>query len=176
MEELFKQFSPLIKKYAYLYRNYEDSYSEACLLFCEAVKTFDKSKGVPFEGYAMSKIKWGKYNNAKYRNKRNAKVTLFDPNVDNLEEEMKIDYDPYLENPEVKLVKKQDITLINNAIKQLTPKQQEVVLATITNNETLIDVSRCMGITVQGVFNLRNRGLSKIKKHLLKSGYDRSAI
>jgi len=173
VEELYAKYVPLIKRYAYLYRNVEDSESEAWLLFAEAIKSYDSTTGVPFEGYVLSKIKWGMYNLTKKKIKNDKRITLYDPNIDTLEEDMKIDYDPYLENPEVKLIKKEDAELVNKTIDRLTHKQGKAILQTIVNDDKLINVADGMGITAQGVFNLKLRGLTKMRKSLLGNGYER---
>ena len=63
MEELFNQFTPLLKsrarKYSRYGLEYEDTFQQASLLFILAVYDYEEKGSVPFAGYVKKRINWG---------------------------------------------------------------------------------------------------------------------
>ncbi len=65
MEELFNQFTPLLKsrakKYSGVGLEYEDVFQQGALLFILAVYDYEEKGDVPFAGYIKKRINWGLY-------------------------------------------------------------------------------------------------------------------
>ena len=63
MEELFNQFTPLLKsrakKYSRYGLEYDDVFQQASLLFILAIYDYQEKSSVPFAGYAKKRINWG---------------------------------------------------------------------------------------------------------------------
>jgi len=63
MEELFQQFTPLLKsrakRYAQAGLEYEEVFQEASLLFIQAVYDYEERGNIPFAGYLKKRIDWG---------------------------------------------------------------------------------------------------------------------
>ena len=65
MEELYRQFIPLlksrVKRYYTLGLEYDDIFQQASLLFILAVYDYKENGEVPFAGYVKKRISWGLY-------------------------------------------------------------------------------------------------------------------
>ena len=63
MEELFNQFTPLLKsrakKYSRYGLEYDDVFQQTSLLFILAVYDYQEKSSIPFAGYAKKRINWG---------------------------------------------------------------------------------------------------------------------
>jgi DNA-directed RNA polymerase specialized sigma subunit len=63
MEELFNQFTPLLKSRAKRYSSigleYEEVFQQAALIFILAVYDYKEKGDIPFAGYVKKRINWG---------------------------------------------------------------------------------------------------------------------
>ena len=65
MEDLLEKLHPLIYSVVGRYRDSrdaEDLYQDACVLVIEAVRDYEEEKGVPFLGFAKSRVYFGIHN------------------------------------------------------------------------------------------------------------------
>jgi RNA polymerase sigma factor (sigma-70 family) len=165
-QEVCTRFTGLVKKYAgkdHLLPIKEEAEAQGWLAVVQAVKSYDENCGVHFAGYVDSKIKFAIWNLFKKERRHWQEEDLLEGSQD--EEGL---------NAFVQLSDKVDVAQevetrclsheLTMAIGTLPDKQQHVVLQTIVDNKRLIEVAVELGVTVQAVYNLRQRGLARLKK------------
>jgi len=153
-EVVCQQFMPLVKKYAWKYKNsVQDAESEAWLIIINAVHTYDANTGVPLAGYLESKIKHGMFNLWR-REKRKQECLVNDDLLERL---------PAKDNIEMEIEQKQGLEKILKVINQLTPKQRFVIIHNIINDHKLDYIAKVLGITAQAVCQLKKRALGGLK-------------
>lgn len=78
MEELFNQFTPLLKsrakRYSCLGLEYKEVFQQAALIFILAVYDYTERPSSPFPGYMKKKIDWGLW--AYYRKYLKQKIEI----------------------------------------------------------------------------------------------------
>lgn len=164
-QEVAARFTGLVKKYAgknHLRPIAEEAKAQGWLAVAQAVKSYDEHCGVHFAGYVDSKIKFAVWNLFKKERRRWQEEELSEGSLVG-------------EGPDVfaQLVDKADVAQevetkclseeLMKAVRMLPAKQQQVVLETIVGHKRLKDVAGELGITVQAIYNLRQRGLARLK-------------
>lgn len=161
--EICQRFTGLVRKYAnqaHVRAIRAEAEAEAWLAVAEAVLMYDEKSGVPVAGLIESKVKFAIWNMYK-REKRRWQEEVFlgkDDEIDFME--TLADKTDVAGEVELKLLG-QDALL---ALRELPPKQQLAILRTVLNGVSLTETAREMGVTAQAVYNLRNRGLARLRK------------
>ena len=163
--EVCVRFTGLVKKYAFqphIRPIGEDALSHAWLVVVEAIRLYDDSCGVPFAGYLESRVKYGIWNLFKRERRRWQNEAQLDGDgaeeglavLERLADEMDVGAE----------VEKQWLSQeLMKAVAALPAKQGLVIMRTIVGRESLTALALELGITTQGVYNLRQRGLARLK-------------
>lgn len=156
-------FAPLVQKYTW--NKSEDVRSEAWLAVVEAKKAYDPAKGIPFAGYVKSKVKYSIWNFVRKQQTQwlhevsieregdSEKGNLIDtlPSNTNVSDEVE---QRFLENK------------LRADIDMLPERQRFVVLKTVLCDYSQSELAAELGVTPQAIFNLRKRGLARLRENL----------
>ena len=164
-QEVCSRFTGLVKKHAnkpHLRPIVEEATAQGWLAVVQAVKSYDEKCGVHFAGYVDSKVKFSIWNLFKKERRRWQEEVLLEGGAE--DEEL----DAFAQLPDNANVA-QEVELewlsqeLMTAVKALPDKQRQVILQTVVGHSTLKDVATELGITIQAVFNLRQRGVARLK-------------
>lgn len=157
IETVCQQFMPLVKKYAWKYKNsVQDAESEAWLIIISAVHTYDADAGIPLAGYLESKIGHGMFNLWRQQKIKQERF-VNDDLLDRL---------PSKGDLQIEIEQKQGLERIFKAISQLPPKQRFVIIYSIINLYKLDLIAKMLGVTIQAVHQLKKRALARLKNSL----------
>jgi RNA polymerase sigma factor (sigma-70 family) len=164
-QKVCTRFTGLVKKYAgksHLLPIVEEAEAQGWLAVAQAVRSYDENCGVHFAGYVDSKIKFAIWNLFKKERRRWQEEDLLEggQDEDGLDAFAQlIDKADVAQEVETRYLS-QELMI---AIGTLSDKQQQVVLQTIVGHKRLTDVAVELGVTAQAVYNLRQRGLARLK-------------
>jgi RNA polymerase sigma factor (sigma-70 family) len=164
-QEVTARFTGLVRKYAgksHLRPIAEEAEAQGWLAVAQAVKFYDENCGVHFAGYVDSKIKFAVWNLFKKERRRWQKEELSEGSQDGEGLDafaQLLDKADVAQEVETRWLSEE----LMMAVETLPDKQQQVVLETIVGHKRLIDVAVELGVTVQAVYNLRKRGLARLK-------------
>jgi RNA polymerase sigma factor (sigma-70 family) len=159
-DEICRQFVGLVRKYAYQphIRNVvEDAESAGWLALVQAIRDYKPETGVPFEGFAKSRVKytlWNLYKKEKRRSEKEGGVYLV------------------LDKPSQKHNTAQEAILnITRAnlifeISRLTERQRVALLLSYEGHGGGSAAAKALGISPQAVYNLRKRAINYLRKTL----------
>jgi RNA polymerase sigma factor (sigma-70 family) len=164
-QEVCSRFTGLVKKYAYqphLRPVAEEAEAQGWLAVVQAVKTYDEKSGVHFAGYVESRVKYAAWNLFKKERRRWQEEELIEGGQ---EDE---GGDPLLQLPDTMDVAVEvELRFLSEELKAavdgLPDKQRQVIQRTVLGAERLTTVAAELGITAQAVYNLRQRGLARLK-------------
>lgn len=137
-----------------------DAESIAWLCLVEAYRTYDMALGVPFAGYAASRVKFGVWNAVKKQNRYYEKESM----VAEGEGNDFWDYLPAAADVAGEAERRVDMVNVYAALKALPAKQRQVICWTVLEDQPLTAVARKMGVSEQAVNNLKQRGLKNLRK------------
>lgn len=163
-QEICKRFTGLVKKLAYqshLRPIAEEAVSIGFLTIVEGVKEYNASRGIPFEGYIQSKLRFAMWNLFKRERGRwekectieaqqEVEQSLFDRLVAKVDIELEIEHKLLMEE-------------LMGWIEVLPKKQRQVVLLTLVLEKGLTETSKLLNVSPQAIFNLRHRGIEKLR-------------
>lgn len=167
--KLCTQFEGLMKKAAgqpHFKTIYEDALAVGYESFVEAVKLYRPLLGVPFAGFAKSKVKYALWNLFKRERRRwqmetalessqGEDLTLLDTLAADIDIEAQI---------ETKLLGGALFDLLDT----LPVKQRQAVLLTVVLNQKLAEAAALLGVTPQAVHSLKKRALKALKNAAAK--------
>lgn len=167
LEEICRRFGGLVKKYAFqahVRSIAQEAEGQGWLEVMQGIRSYDEKSGVPFAGYLESRVKYGIWNLFKRERRR-------------WEQEIQLTSGGQEEEGLSLLDKVADATDVGGevegqwlaqelraAVALLPAKQRLVIGRTVLGEEGLTAVATQLGITPQGVYNLRQRGLASLKK------------
>lgn len=142
----------------------EEAYSEACLGFYEAVMAYDESLGVPFAGFAKSKV-YAKVHSLfrKYLRIWQNEISACNKESDEEKEYMDLFEDDI--NIEEKIVYKIDLRKVIGA---LSLKQRLVLSEIVLNGNNMTKTAKKLNISVQAVSKTYKKAMEIITKYLQK--------
>lgn len=170
IQEICQRFTGLVKKYAFqshVRPIAEEAMAQGWLEVVQGIQQYDEQAGVPFAGYMESRVKFGIWNLFKRERRRWEQETQLD--AGNQEEEglsfleQLADATDVAGEVEGKFIGEE----LRNAIGRLPEKQGRVIMGTLVGDERLTTLAVELGITPQGVYNLRQRGLARLKKEFI---------
>ena len=162
-------FAPLVRKYTW--NKSEDIRAEAWLAVVEAIKLYDSTKGVPFAGYVKSKVKYSVWNMVRKQQRQCQYEVAIEGDGDN-EENSLLDTLQSSTNVSDEVEKKFLTEELQAAINLLPERQRIAVLKTVAWNFSQTETAAALGVTPQAIFNLRNRGLARLKKAACMNVYN----
>jgi len=165
VHDICQRFTGLVKKYAFqphIRPIAEEAQSQGWLAVVQGIRQYDDSCGVQFAGYIESQVKYGIWNLFKRERRRWQSEVQLDGNSDEdglaLLEQL-ADGTDVAGEIELKWLSGELMT----AVTMLPAKQRMVILRTVLGEERLTTIAAELGITAQGVYNLRKRGLTRLK-------------
>lgn len=163
--EICLRFTGLVKKYAFqphIRPMAEEAQAQGWLAIVQGIWQYDAACNVPFPGYLESKVKYAIWNLFKKERRRWQSEGQLEgtPEEDGLSMLERV---ASLENVEREVELRHLSEELMGAIVILPEKQQQVILRTVLGEESLSQLALEMGITAQGVYNLRQRGFARLK-------------
>jgi len=165
MEEICLRFTGLIKKYAFqphIRPIAEEAQSQGWLALVQGIRKYDEGSGIPFAGYMESQVKYAVWNLFKRERRRwEQEIQLEGEQEEDgfaLLTQLSAGIDVAFE-VEIRWLS----TELTRAVATLPSKQAEVIMRTVVEGEALTKVAAELGITPQGIYNLRKRGLTRLK-------------
>jgi len=165
VNEICRRFTGLVKKYAFqphIRPIAEEAQSQGWIAVLEAIRQYDARSGVQFAGYIESRVKYGIWNLFKRERRRWQQEAQLDGGSD--EDGLAMldqlaDGTDVAGEVEIRWLSRELMT----AVKVLPERQRLVILRTVVGEERLTTMAVELGITAQGVYNLRQRGLARLK-------------
>lgn len=164
VQDICLRFTGLVKKYAFqphIRPIAEEAQSQGWLAVVQGIKQFDENNGVPFAGFMESRVKYGIWNLFKRERRRWQQEGQLDGSNDDdfsLLDRL-ADATDVAGEVELKWLSQE----LSTAIGMLPRKQQMVIMRTVVGRERLTTIAAELGITLQGVSNLRKRGLARLQ-------------
>jgi RNA polymerase sigma factor (sigma-70 family) len=163
--EISRKFTGLVRKYArqaHVRAVCEEAEAEAWLAVAEAVSRYDEKSGVPVAGFIESKVKFAVWNLFKREKRRWQQEVYFGEG----EDDEKTDYLKVLADS-IDVAREVETKILGQeaymALQDLPPKQRLAILRTVLEGLKLNEAAKEMGITAQAVYNLRKRGLARLR-------------
>jgi len=168
------RFTGLVKKYAFqphIRPIADEALSQGWLAIMEGIRHYDEHCGVQFPAYMESRVKFGIWNLFKRERRRWQNEAQLDGGND---EEGVAMLDLLADGTDVagEVELKCQSQELMTAMAELPEKQRLVILRTVLGEERLTAMAVELGITTQGVYNLRQRALARLK--ILCSGMNSS--
>lgn len=165
--EICERFTGLVKKYAYrphVRLIAEEALSQGWLEVIQGIRQYDEKTGINFAGYIESRVMYGIWNLFKRERRRwenEAQLEGDGQDEDGLSTLEKLaDHVDVAREVEEKWLYYE----LSRAVAALPDKQGKVIVRTLLDGESLTRVAAELGITPQGVYNLRQRGIGGLKK------------
>lgn len=148
-----------IRKYHYRHKDFNDLLQEGRLEILRCLKTYDRSKGVHFLGYAKTCLRY------LYLNMNGEKKVL------------SLDYetegeDPFIsflaseENLEEDFVLREEIRALRGAMEKLSAIERESIILFYLKGYSIGEIAKAKGLAYRTVVNNKTRGLKKLKSFL----------
>ena len=159
------RFTGLVKKYAFqphIRPIADEAQSQGWLSVVQGIREYDDNCGVRFAGFIESRVKFGIWNLFKRERRRWQNEAQLDGGND---EDGLAMLDQLTDGTDVAAeVEFQWLSgELMAAISALPEKQRMVIMRTVLGEERLTTIAGELGITTQGVYNLRQRGLARLK-------------
>ena len=165
-EQICQQYAGLVKRQAYqghLRPIQEDALAEGWLALSQAVVNYNPALGVQFAGYAESKVKFALWNLFKRERRRWQHEMPLEAGSD-ADSGSILDILPdqadIASQVETSLLAKQAFTLLT----KLPERQRQAVLMTVIQGKGLSETAVNLQVSPQAVYNLRQRGLARLKQ------------
>lgn len=164
-EQICQQYAGLIKKQAYqahLRSIQEEALAEGWLALSQAIVSYNPDFGVQFAGYAESKVKFALWNLFKRERRRwQHEMPLEDGSSDSVSIlDLMPDQVDIASQVEDNLLANQVLALLT----KLPKRQQQAVLMTVVHGKGLSEAAASLQVSPQAVYNLRQRGLARLKQ------------
>ena len=164
-QEVCERFVGLVKKLAYqphIRPIGEEAIAIGLLTVVESVKNYNDTVGVPFAGYVQSRLKFTMWNLFKRERRRwQSECTV---EAEQGEDFTILDQLAGDTNIEDEVEQKLLAGELLKQMEKLPIKQRQAVLFTLLCGKGLTETGKILHITPQGVFNLRNRGIEKLRR------------
>ena len=167
VSDICERFTGLVKKYAYqphVRMIAEEALAQGWLEVIQGIRQYDEKASVQFAGYIESRVKYGIWNLFKRERRRWENEAQLDGNGQ--EDDELSTLERFADAADVaQEVEDQWLTEeLRIAVGALPDKQREVIVRTVLGCETLTGLGAELGITPQGIYNLRQRGIGRLKK------------
>ena len=165
-QEICKNFAGLVKKQAFQQHIRPiagEALSEGNFAVVQAVRVYNPSLGIPFAGFVESRVKYAVWN--LFKRERRIWQRELPLVVCNAEDEFDLANTLADERDmEAETMEKVTARDLLGTMQSLPPKQRQVILKTVLAGYTLTEAARELGVTPQAAYNLRKRGLTRLKR------------
>lgn len=165
--EVCQRFAGLVKKTAcqqHLSSVAEDAEAEGWLALAGAVMTYDPDMGVPVAAYLKNRVQFALWNLFKRERRRWQIESTLEGAAD--EEESAGGLLAVLaaaEQVEEQVARTEIRKELQQAVLALPPRQRQAIVFTVINEQCLQQAAGKMGISLQAVHRLRQRGLAALR-------------
>lgn len=168
--EVCRRFSGLVKKQAFQHHLRpvaEDAQAQAWVAVIEAVKAYNSLTGVPVEAYVESRVKYALWNLFKKERRRWRTETALE--IPSGSEDCVSFVDTLADTADVagEVERRQMFRLAVAALETLPARQRLAVLYTTVQGMKLHEAASRLGVSIQAVHSLRQRGLRALKANLV---------
>lgn len=168
--EICERFSGLVKKQAFqphLRPMAEEAQAQGWLAIAEGVKTYDSASGVPVAGYLESKVRYALWNLFKKERRRWQTEAAFEYGSDAEEEGGGLlAVLASKDHVEDRLEQQEQRDELSQALAGLPERQRLAIIYTVIKGMQLNEAAQRLGISLQAVHSLRQRGFGRLKKVL----------
>lgn len=165
-----ERFSGLVKKQAFqphLRPLAEEAQAQGWLAIAEGVKTYDPASGVPVAGYLESKVKYALWNLFKKERRRWQTEVAFEQGGDEKDDAGGLLAVLAAADNVEELLEQQEIrSELSQALTDLPERQRLAIVYTVLQGMSLNQAAQQLGVSLQAVHSLRQRGFSRLKKML----------
>ena len=165
--DICERFTGLVKKHAYQahVRGFaEEAVAQGWLEVVQGIRQYDETSGIQFAGYIESRVKYGIWNLFKRERRRWEHEAQLDGGGEDENGlsmlELLADGADVAGEVERRWIAEELIA----AVKTLPSTQGQVIVRTVLGHEKLATIGMELGITPQGVYNLRQRGFNRLKR------------
>jgi len=162
-----RRFEGLVKKYAFqphLRPLGEDALAEGWLAVAQAVRTYQSGAGVQFPGYVESRVRYALWNLFKRERRRWQHELPLEGGSDAEDGGTILDTLAGAQNVAAQVERKLSVIELRQAIACLPDRQQQAILKTLAADGSLTVAAAQLGVSVQAIYNLRQRGIARLKK------------
>lgn len=166
MAAVCERFTGLVKKYAFqphVRPIAEEAQAEGWLAMVEAVRSYDTRLKIRFAGYVDSKVRFAVWNLFKRERHHWQNEVAVGQDEDGQDVLASMPDAVDVENMVINQITR---AMILSCIDHLPIRQREVLHLTLLGGTSLTDAARQLGVSVQAVFNLRQRALAGVKRSL----------
>lgn len=167
-EQVCRQFAKLVHKQAlqaHLGTIREEAMAEGWLALAEAIIGYNPATGVPFAGYAESKVKFALWNLFKRERRRWQQEVTLEGTADDEEGGASwLESLPAPEHTEEQVVSKLMTSQMLSLLNDLPERQRQAILLTVVQQKKLHEAASRLQVTPQAVHHLRQRGLVRLKQ------------
>ncbi len=166
MEDLIEKLQPLIYSVVGRYRDRreaEDLYQDACVLVIEAVRDYEEEKGVPFLGFAKSRVYFGIHNMLR---KDVFTLSLDQPYGDGDGKSLLNQLMDESDEMDDSLIREEVSRLLRSSVESLTPKQRDVIKGYYFDGMLLKDMASARGVHYKTVLKIKERAMEKLRKDM----------
>lgn len=166
-EELLSRLEPLIissiRRYYYNPYVYEDLLQEGYEIALSTIEEYDPSKGSHFLGFIKLRLKYHYLNKHKEKSTISLNQTIGDEGMELIE--LIKDEKP---GPLDKILQKEGLMELKQAIDLLTPRQREVIIAFYIEGMSIGEIGEKLGIAYRTVVNTKSKAMEVLKKTIVK--------
>ena len=171
--EICRRFGGLVKKHAFqphLRPVAEEAQCQGWLAVAEAVKSYDHTSGVPVAGYIESRVRFGLWNFFKRERRRwQTELALEQGSDDDDDQGGLLAVLAGAHDVEGVVERKELTSELHDALLTLPERQRLAIVYTVVNNLALKEAACRLGVSLQAVYSLRERGLKNLRKTVEKS-------
>lgn len=164
--EVCRRFAGLVKNTAcqqHLSSVVEDAEAEGWFALAGAVMTYDPDKGVPVAAYLKKRVQFALWNLFKRERRRWQIESTLEGAADEEESAGLLAVLAAAEQVEEQVARKEIRKELQQAVLALPPRQRQAIVFTVINEQCLQQAAGKMGISLQAVHRLRQRGLAALR-------------
>jgi RNA polymerase sigma factor (sigma-70 family) len=139
----------------------DDLIQEGYLVFLEAKESFDKGRGVPFNAYLATKLRY------RYLEMTREKKPTLSIQGRRGEDGTLEDFLPGKENTEEEVVERQVETEIKEALNELSYMQRIIIQESFFKNKKLPQIAKEQGITYETAKTHKKRAMKKLRRRMI---------
>ena len=171
--EICRRFGGLVKKHAFqphLRPVADEAQCQGWLAVAEAVKSYDPGSGVPVAGYIESKVRFALWNLFKRERRRWQTELAIEQGSDDDDDQGGLLAMLAADDDVAATAERTELACeLHAAILSLPERQRLAIVYTVLDDVALKEAACRLGVSLQAVHRLRERGLKNLRKAVEKS-------
>ena len=171
--EICRRFGGLVKKHAFqphLRPVADEAQCQGWLAVAEAVKSYDSGSGVPVAGYIESKVRFALWNLFKRERRRWQTELALEQGHDDDDEQGGLLAVIVADDDVAAMAERTELAReLHAAILSLPERQRLAIVYTVLDDVALKEAACRLGVSLQAVHSLRERGLKNLRKTLKRA-------